>query len=617
MHIQLLCFFLLLVNGALAADTTSLFTDSAAAPNAPDTKTSSTSNGRVKVTNIQTTELLPSKEEAISSASPSLSQNAADNSIMKFLLTIPTDDSYYNAVVTAQGSPYQVRVDVVQPDVWLMNGANIQDCDDYITWESLQTELELPLSYTEDSTAFNGQICGYGGLYTTPVQTLDGTATYAQAEPTKANIYNGEHFLIPYPNLVTARGEFATDNLSFVDTSNEEVELDDFTFLLVNDTNVYYGGLGLAGNPVGLGFLDTLKQLKLINSSSYSLFFDLENAGELLPGMVDTRFLLGDFYQFDILPYTGLISNSAIKLPILSLDDVSIENKDGKLVLLSLTSGPLPVLLDLRSFFSYLPLNMVVNLALQTNAYFSSDAERWIVECDVITNSSANIMFSFGDLKIKVPLTEFMYPSSDLNDSLTFSNGANACFLNVMPDSSVGFSSLGLPFMTQIYLAVDNDGSKIALANTNRDLLVKPEDYLYSQSPTDLNTKSHTLGPGISSKVDNSIAYIQSGNIPFATSGNLSTTATLSRSVASSPDSIPARFSATLVNSGEVFSAKFLTFESVLPGGASAAQESTPLRAAGSKVRAFGGVLRTDGLSAQIWASIGLFLGGFVSIMML
>lgn len=610
--------FLPLLTVALAADTTSLFTDSAAKTDSPDTTTStSTSNGRIKVTNIQNTDSAASLLTPSSSVKPSLTQNSADNSILKFLLTIPGDDSYYNAVVTAQGTAYDVRVDIVQADVWLMDGQHIQPCDDYVTWESLQTELLLPLSYTADNTVYNGEICAYGGVYTTPTGSSgDPTAPTAQPTPTKANIFNGEHFLVPYPNLITARGEFATDNFSVADTSNENVLLSDFTFLLVNDTNVYYGGLGLAGNPVGLGFLDTLRLYNLIKSSSYSLFFGTENTGELLPGVVDTSYFLGDFYQFDILPYTGLISNSAIKLPILSLDDISIENRDGKLVLLTLPLGPLAVLLDLRSYFSYLPLNTVVNLALQTNAYYSSDADRWIVECDVIANSSASMLFSFGDLEVKIPLTEFMFSSDVANGSLTFSNGAKACFLNVMPDSSVGFSSLGLPFVTQIYLAVDNDGGKVALANANKNLLVKSQDYLFSQSPSDLKTKSHTLGTGTPSSIASSIAYIESGHIPFATSGNISTTVTLSRSIASGPDSIPARFSATFINSGEVFTSGFFTFASVLPGGASAAKESTSLKGGGNRLLAFG--IDSDSRSfAQSRVCIGVFLMGLASVLLL
>lgn len=515
--------------------------------------------------------------------------NSEDHELLQFVLTLHDGDNLYDIVLQdANNNSMQVRIDFLQPDIWLMNGDEILQCDVYNQWFYDHTSLYSMNLDPPILTAFNNDwelvdCYDYGAFFTSPIITKtqgDSVTTTTSFNsdfpaPTKPGVYNGQPYSINYVNQILADGELFSSNLTFISSNNKVIELPDFTFNLVNDTNVFEGGLGLAGNPYGSGFLDSLKLNEYINSSGYSLFFqnDTRPFGLLLPGSVNTKYLSGDFYEFDLINYTGINdndNNNFVKLPILQLDDLIIENsKNGNTLSLNSNISSIGVLLDPRSYYTYLPLETLVNLAMQINAVYNYQTDRWIVQCDNVYENQPILQFVFGPLKINIELSAFTSEAYFNGQSLQFNNGEKACFLQFLPSSSSGYFILGSDFIRQIYLAVDNEGDKIALANTNQNLDINLEDFSFSNNPSSFHPRNLT-----NSK---SIDYISSGKIPFATHHKISDPVTWSYSTnTDSTTDIPARFLGAVIESGKILTnGQSDTHSSILPGMASAAKENT------------------------------------------
>ncbi|EGW30044.1 uncharacterized protein SPAPADRAFT_63658 [Spathaspora passalidarum NRRL Y-27907] len=534
-------------------------------------------------------------------------EGSGENSLFKLMLTMPTDDNYYNVRMNLGNENDQLvelRVDIAQPEMWVMNADEFLDCS-YLSewWSSEEPNLSTntasepgSLTTLKEYTATN---CGKNGLYT-PSPLSD------QPTPTgSSNIQNGDAFVLPYMNLIDASGVWNTDNVSFNLTTGDSVKLTDVTFVNVNDTNMYSGGLGLAGSTRGTGFLNTLVDMGIINSPGYSLWFDQNRTwqgslGQLIPGAVSTKYFTGKLISYNMLKQSGTRFPSqdaaanedlvSLNLPIVLVSDVQVENDDtGKKLSIQSTPGGFPVLLDTRLYYSYLPLDVIVNLAVQTNAYYSNDVDRWIVECDVIRNSSASMNFLFGDLTVKVPLSEFITDAEDDGRLLYFDGGQAACFLALSPTSNTGYNSLGLPFLRHIYLAVDNEGQTLAMANTNpflnidRNAMVQNvtegNDSVFSQAEKD---SANTSSSRKSDNSNESIGMIKSGSIPFASPmSNQKTDVVLSfTSVDTSSGhpanlDIPARLSGAVVINGSIYVTRTggQIITTLIPGRATAASE--------------------------------------------
>ncbi|KAK6461646.1 aspartic peptidase domain-containing protein [Scheffersomyces coipomensis] len=558
-----------------------------------------------------------------------VSEDSYDQSLFKLILTVQEGDSYYNAgfqVGTNSSSgknAVDLRLDLIQPELWVMNGNDFYDCNFINSWFSSEEVVYnstsvYPAAVTTEPE-YIATVCGQGGLYFTPTPSASDDSIVLPTA-TIEGVKNGNPYVIPYMNVIEATGVFETDDIYFNTTNNHQVVLSNFTFINVNDTNMYFGGLGLAGLPQGSGFLYTLTSLGIIQSPSYSLWFNNctegtgESFGELLPGVIDQKYYSGDLYAFEIPDHSGIrfpsdnnldiFSNTALKdlvLPILQLDDLLVENQlNGETIsLLSTPGDSIALILDSRSSYNYIPLDMIVNLAIQTNAYYSNEAERWIVQCDVITGSQATLNFIFGGLEVPIPLQDFIVDANYYGKTLKFSNGEKACYLTFLPSSLNGFNSLGLPFITNIYLAVDNAGKSIALANANRNLQVsksaleptgkvQPFTIPTSTAALSISTLNQTNVSATLVVAHSSIGYIQSGFIPFAISQSYAPDVTLTySSIDGSEESgvgvnldIPARFSGAVIRSGEIIITAGATNSlasnttTLLPGVASAASEN-------------------------------------------
>lgn len=548
-----------------------------------------------------------------SSASPTPS----DPQIQPFItvpLAVQTGDNFYNALITdAAGSELGVRLDLLQPDIWLMNGNLVVACDVlnsyYNSLYSTATSYLDQVSFTYSGTVWAATECQMAGAYYPVTTTSENSASSTPAAAQTPLLGLASAISIPYPNGVVAEGHIRADNFSIGTTDNTRIELDNFSFLLADETNMFAGGLGLANNPHGLGLLDTLVASGKILSRGYLTYFSgysdtNTTAGELLLGAVNQKYYSGNFYQFPVLPYVGL-DGARSTLPIVLLDGFVLENLNTS-QLVSLSVGlPEPFVLDSRLSYSYIPLSYIVNLAVQTNAFYNLENNRWIVKCLDFQNSNALLHFKFGPLTVKIPLTALIVDAYYGDSFLYFSTGVRACFLNVLPSSDLGYSSLGLPFLTNIYLAMDNDGGQVAMANANGDLDLEQSDFSFLDSPSALPTAVASA----SNVTSSTVAYIQSGTIPFATKANYSSTSvtmTFFTASGTGADAVLARFSGVTIVSGEVY----ITGAQAMSTGASAsAANARTSSGSNTLLTPFNGLARSNS-----WALLWVGFVGLVGV---
>lgn len=501
--------------------------------------------------------LAPAKS---SGSSTPTSFNPHANTYITIPLAVPLDDSYYNAQVTdAAGNEMGVRVDLLQPDVWLINALDIVDCLVLQSYYDDATGSTIASSFSYASEEWNVNMCYADGAYTpVTVSTSVGSSTTETVTVT-ADVDSTSSFSVPYPNGIYADGVMDAANFSLGTTENEVLELDNFLFVLASDTNMYAGGLGLSRHPSGGGLLEAMKAQGHILASAYSLFFsgydDLNTtAGELLLGAVDKRYYSDSFYQFPAIPYEDWSAQTGgfAPLPIVALEGLTLVN-GATSQLVSLSTTTFPVVLDTRLSYSFLPIDTIINLAIQTNAYYNDQYDRWIVRCLDIMNSNATLHLQFGQLDVPVPLLALITDAYYGDNYLYFSTGVRACFLNVLPDSELGYSSLGLPFLTKIYLAMDNEGGAVGMARASEDYIVEQEDFSFTKSAS-AYPSSYTASL-TNSTANTTIAYIKSGSIPFATLGTYSSNYTLTFSSANSSNVgiIPSRLTVATILSGEVY----------------------------------------------------------------
>lgn len=519
-----------------------------------------------------------------SQAASKTTENDDDKSLFKLLFTVPSDDIFYNANFKfGKDQEIELRLDLIQPEMWVMNNENFLDCNSVDLWINSKlsamsftaTTGELPSEIT-DAPEYTSE-CGYFGLYSSSKSLMPSATNAISAS-------NLEYYRIPYMNAISVQGEFVTDDIEFNLTNGDYFVLSNVTFLDAYDSNAMVGGIGLAGTPKGSGFLYALTNLDIISSPGYSLWFnndsDPSNAfAQLIPGAVDTKYFVGDLYQYDMVSHRGYKFNASLQssnqdlieltLPVIEVDDLLVVNlNSGESLSIKSTGSALPVLLDSRSSYFYLPLDIIVNLAIQTNAYYASQLGRWLVKCQPLIDAKATLEFVIGNLTINIPITELITDAVYEGTTLNFETGDKACLLKVLPSSVSGYNALGLPFLKYVYLVVDNEGGTIGLANLNKFLQVDQEDLeeynsiLYNHTLSS-STRRRSNSNSTTTTTNDSIGYISLGSIPFATTYTGASDdwddVTLSYSAASLSDGesvilhIPARFSGAIVSGGSVY----------------------------------------------------------------
>lgn len=510
---------------------------------------------------------------------------------MKIVFVKEHDDVLYITNVTFGGSDIGLRLDTSQPYLWVMGSSYFYSCEELNEWydsEISKYGTNLPDSVTT-RPEYDASVCAEYGLY--------GSNTTGAPTPitSTANSANTNIMSVPYIDDYTVYGSIHSDNVTLTNSAHMDIVLNDFSFVESFNSDTIAGGFGLAGLGSSSGFLNELYARGIIKGPGYSLWFDSECEdkecyAELLPGYVDKLYYLGDLYSFDIPRLQGFNYSEddeqnidKMTLPILPLNEIIIQNhENNKNASLWSPDTVTPVFLDARSRFLYLPSDFIINLALQANAFYSNDIGRWITECSALESVNASLGFIFGKQQIQVPLSKLLLNSSDEGyGNLKFSNGRSACFLGVLPNTSNGFISLGLPFLESIYFAMDIAGGKIAVAQAKPNIL--PDDYSISVKPKTTTTFTH-LDLDSSTKNDSKHSAtrenIISGTIPFATHINISSYSVFSYTSinrsASQSISIPPRLTGVAIKSGNVFVTQSNQLGStILPGIASAASEAS------------------------------------------
>lgn len=527
---------------------------------------------------------------------------------------------YANSTFGNPGQQQMLRIDIAQPYTWVFSGSDYTECNHlgsgcltgslYYIKESTTSELlndgRVYEMYFIDSIFFNG---------TAVMDTVNFT--------TVDNSLGNEDLLSGLINT--------TVNWS---TTTNSLSVKNMSFFNADDSRyVYQGALGLSGKineanddidasnfDGSFYFLDQLVSNGVINSSSYSLWLggdnentinsttdlSLDECGKLILGGVDQSLYTGDFVKFDTLPFYDVESQESSQgYPIIPLTKLSVQSSTGQTLNLTSDSFVEPVLLDSRYTYNYLPMELVIQIAIQANAYYVESLDGWFVSCD-IADMGAYMIFEFGNLEIEVPFIDLVSPAYTLNSnsSLHFSNGEEACHLKVFPNSATGFSVLGGPFIKNIFLAADLDSNQIALAQASRVPLSSTSALITqatssSSSETDTsstntetllivtdsdspNNKKRNQKVETSHTNSDSLMYnpsaIRSGQIPFATTNNLTSYESLSLYVSISnsysASKLVNQFTATISSDGVIFTGRSFYSTSIPKSSSTTAQSS-------------------------------------------
>ncbi|RKP32558.1 acid protease [Metschnikowia bicuspidata] len=452
-------------------------------------------------------------------------------------------DELYNAYFTdSSGNVVGGCVDYFQPNVWLFNNDTVLNC---LFLKSLYDNLSVPTCtevpctkfplITYSGSTYNIDVChSKGAIYPYSVTTI----TKGPVNVTSTTLYYAveKTLTLSYGTIAYASGDFVRGNLT-LDSTNKTLSLDFFRFLIADWSTSITAGLGLGSTTDGLGLMSYLQDKGLVLGNGYSVFYapttnDTEGHGLVICGGVDESLYSGDFYVFPRVHHT-LPSAQIFPIVVLTLATMlNLETGDSRII----HSSNCPVVFDSRLHFSYLPTDLILNLAIQTNAEYNNVHQRWIVLCVEIWNTNAAILFDIGPLSIKVPLESMIMKVKNLY----YSNGDEACSLEVLPISSLGYAAFGVNILSHVYMAVDYINGSVAVAQANTDVIISSGTVIATSHSKSNNT---TFG------------LITSGTIPFATTVTLQpdVTFTFFLGNVSLEANMPARFSGSLFLSGSLF----------------------------------------------------------------
>lgn len=452
---------------------------------------------------------------------------------------------YVNTTLGTPGQEQMLRVDIAQPYLWVLSGSEYAQCnrlDSGCLTGSLYyvRQSTTSMNLTEDRV-YDMQFMDYISINGTAVMdTLNLTSVIDNSL--------GKNILENLTNS-TVHWDLDGDTLSMTNVSFINVDY---------SGSITQGALGLGGRITAPGedinsdgfdgsffFLEQLVANNVIDSSSYSLWlgqdvgqeddedenYTEENCGKLVLGAVDPGLYTGDFVKFDTIPFHDVDTGAtSFGYPIVPLTKVSVKASSGQTLNVTSPDFAEPVLLDTRYLYSFLPLKLIIQIAIQTNAYYVESLDRWLVSCS-IGDLNASMIFEFNGLSIDVPIKDFLSNSYDSvsNSTLHFSNGNPACYLRMYPNYATGFSVLGAAFVKNVYIAADLEGNAIALAQaamaSNSALEETTVSSVSSDSTqTSLVTSSKTLSVTGQKKAVNGALLKQDSASPNSTQGHTTDT---------------------------------------------------------------------------------------------
>lgn len=486
---------------------------------------------------------------------------------------------------------YQLNVGIDQNSLWYVN-SSITDQDQY-----LRLDIAQPYVWVVDADANPDFISS-----TYKVDTDDISPFYqANTVYNFSFIDNIEMNCTPYMSNMSI-SDLQNNPYSEGDSSIDELVINTLGFMVAYDSYSLMGSLGISGainntnwlyTQVATNnfnssfmFLNDLKSEGLITHAGYSLWaagdayesiqfgttssinsndiFSNYSVGSLMMNYVNSSLFTGDLVKFNSIPYYEVFTEgqsfSSDGYPIFPLSGCNIIANNSEKVNLTTTDDITPVLFDTRYTTSFLPIDIIQQISIQTNAFYVESVESWYVECE-LGEINAEVEFLFGQLSIKVPLSEFITEAylSDEDGSETplyfksvSGKKTNACILKMKPSYLSGINILGVPFLKYSYLVGDIEANEYALAqaatfdstsialdssSTENQKAVELKDNTVVTDTTSTSTSSTSIFHIPSSLTastkssstttkslegDNETAkFMSSGYIPFAKSSNI------------------------------------------------------------------------------------------------
>ncbi|CDR41466.1 CYFA0S07e02476g1_1 [Cyberlindnera fabianii] len=546
-----------------------------------------------------------SSDESSSSSSASRSSTTNDSPFPTMNMYSIKDGVWF--VDIAVGSDLQqmeLRVDISQPYLWLLNASAFPTCG--IDSSSTSTS-SITASAASASSESSSDSSSEPSSTSSSFNDCESHGSYNLSSSNSSIPQNNSYASYLFLDNVYVNGSVVNDDIIFLKTSqpsgNNTLKMSNLDFILANESNVEVGALGLGGNldsdtsGYNFHFLDSLVDNGFINSSAYSVGSITNTSGKIVFGAVDTDMFVPPLVQFENIPYSYREDDIRYNYPIVPLSSILLRNDKGITVEVSNYDTPIPSLMDTRASYMYLPQATVVSLAVQVGAYYLPDSGVWFVKC-AVEELDATLSFRFGNLTIDVSIARFISSlSTDSGDSVTFEDGSEACALRVLPDAFFGYSLIGMPVLQDTYMAFDVEGHNLAMAQANNDhyksTLVKVDNY------------TSTTSSSASTNIPWESSEILSGTIPFAVPNNITDPLTFSYSYARLTDSAMEGMTA-VYTSGVVFTGRVVNSTSRSDHSSTTSQTSSIKGDGGIG----GNVLANDGMLLGVFASLScLFLG--------
>lgn len=306
-------------------------------------------------------------------------------------------------------------------------------------------------------------------------------------------------YMRAYLSEILVSGVWAVDTfiMTFRSPTLETLEFANVPFVYANFSDVGVGSLALGISPASYGykynFISNFVINGLISTNSYSLALGAYNSTypQLLLGGIDKNLIYDDpqssssplMALFDFVPVfdeSGLyvpgggLTNTVPAFPIYGWGVTS--SVTGQSVVFSssyndrteIADYPKPAIFDSRHNYNFIPYSTLVQIAIELDAYYSSDLGIWLADCSV--GNAGTIDMYLGNYTIHMAISNFLNPAIVNNTNLVFSSGDSACYLTFLPDYYMGYSLMGTPLLKNIYLAIDNENRKMGISQLQDQL---------------------------------------------------------------------------------------------------------------------------------------------------
>ncbi|KAL9587579.1 MAG: hypothetical protein Q9212_000156 [Teloschistes hypoglaucus] len=274
--------------------------------------------------------------------------------------------------------------------------------------------------------------------------------------------YIDSKFDITYNPQLYGRGDHASDIVHF----GGHV-LTDAEFGIGYTTTSHYGLIGVdytiheahSGDPNFKPF-SNFPQLMvdhgLIRTKAFSIFLNdrTANTGTIIFGGLDTKKYLGVLRAAPIEKINGEYVTFVIQVTGLGISGSGVSKSFN-------SSLPYKAWLDTGSPLTTLPDDLAHEIYAELGLQYDASRRIASVDCN-LANSGQSIDFSFGPIKISVPMHELVLPGSPKAD------GTPDCDFGIAP-SGGGLSLLGDTFLRSAYVVFAMNRNVVALAQTDFD----------------------------------------------------------------------------------------------------------------------------------------------------